>query len=388
MRSRKWRSPLTAALLAGVLGLTAACGSDTAEPVAEETTAANTAAADWQKDAPPEWEEILKKAREEGEVTLAGSPALEGPLSKAFEADTGIKVNYVGGPGSQNSARFDTEARAGSPSIDIIIGKGTQLRSLYKENLLEPIKPQMILPSTEDGPAWRDGKKLWFDPEDKYIFMGSAYVFGFVTVNADIVDPAEIKTWDDLLDPKYRGKIAAYDPTVSPSPGQGVAVAMMKVHGEEMVKKIFVDTKPTFYRDPQQLAQAVARGTQPIGLALTQSSIEQFRKEGINLQVINPEPWPGYVTTGFGAINQAKNSPHPAAAQVFINWFASPAGQQVYQDTMLEASTRTDLDVSNLPEYVVPKEGVDYFTDMDHDFYLNEQLEVTEKIVALIGGGG
>ncbi|MEV4840989.1 extracellular solute-binding protein [Nonomuraea sp. NPDC049486] len=379
---------MTAALLAGVLGLTSACGSgDAAGAGSADTPEASAAATDWQKDGGPEWEALLEKARAEGEVTLAGSPALEGPLSKAFEADTGIKVNYVGGPGSANSARFDTEARAGSPSIDVIIGKGTQLRSLYKEELLEPLKPQMILPSTQDGPAWRGGKKLWFDPEEKYIFQGSAYVFGFVTVNADIVDPAEIKTWDDLLDPKYQGKIAAYDPTVSPSPGQGVAVAMMKGHGEDLVKKIWVDTKPTFYRDPQQLAQAVARGTQPIGLALTQSSLEQFRKEGINLQVIAPEPWPGYVTTGFGAINQAKKSPHPAAAQVFINWFASPAGQQVYQDTMLEASTRADLDVSSLPEYVVPKEGVEYFTDMDSEFYLNEQLKVTEKIVSLIGGG-
>src|SRR5690606_5576931 len=180
---------------------------------------------------------------------------------------------------------------------------------------------------------WRGGQKLWFDPEGKYSFQGASYVFGFGTVNADVVDPAEIKTWQDLL--KFRGKSAAYDPTVSPSPGQGVAVAMMKDQGEDLVKKVWVDTEPTFYRDPQQLAQAVARGTQPIGLALTQSSLEQFRKEGINLEVIMPEPWPGYVTTGFGAINQAKNSPHPAAAQVFINWFARPAGQQVYQDTML-----------------------------------------------------
>lgn len=388
MRSRKWSTSLTAALLTGVLGLTAACGSGntTVEDEADTATTTSAAAADWAKDAGPEWEALLEKAKAEGEVTVAGSPALEGPLTKAFEADTGIKVNYVAGPGSQNSARFDTEARAGSPSIDVIIGKGTQLRSLYKEELLEPIAPQLILPSTEDGPNWRGGKKLWFDPEEKYIFQGASYVFGFVTVNADIVDPAEIKTWDDLL--KFKGKIAAYDPTVSPSPGQGVAVAMMKDQGEDLVKKVWVDTEPTFYRDPQQLAQAVARGTQPIGLALTQSSLEQFRKEGINLEVIMPEPWPGYVTTGFGAINQAKNSPHPAAAQVFINWFASPAGQQVYQDTMLEASTRTDLDAGNLPEYVVPKEGVEYFTDMDSDFYLNEQLQVTEKIVSLIGGSG
>lgn len=359
----------------------AACGEGKSGPGKDGTSASSP---DWKKGGGAEWEAALKAGQEEGEVTIAGSPALQDPLSKAFEADTGIKINYVGGPGSENSARFDTEALAGSPTIDLIIGKGTQIQSLYPKGLLEPIAPQLILPSTEDGPAWRGGEKSWFDPDKKFIMQGAVYVFGFLTVNADVVDPSEIRTWDDLLDPKYRGKIAAYDPTVSPSPGQGVAVGMAKAEGYDLVKKVFVDTKPTFYRDPQQLAQAVARGTKPIGIALTQSSVEQFRAEGINLEVIQPEPFPGYTTVGFGAINQAKKAPHPAAAKVFLNWFASPAGQQVYQDTMLEASTRTDLDMKKLPDYVVPKDGVEYFSDLDADFYLNERMGVIEKVVELV----
>ena len=381
MRVARWRAVVTVLAASGLVLTLGACGSSGAS--GEDSPSASTA--EWQKGGGAEWEAVLEKGRSEGEVTIAGSPFLEGPISEAFEADTGIKVNYVGGPGSENSARFDTEALAGSPSIDLIIGKGTQIRTLHPKGLLEAIEPQMILPSTKDGSAWRGGKKLWFDPEGKYIFLGSSYVFGFVTVNADIIDPAEIKTWDDLLDPKYKGKIASYDPTVSPSPGQGVAVAMAKTHGYELVQKVFVDAKPTFYRDPQQLAQAVARGTQPIGIALTQSSVEQFRGEGINLEVIHLDPFPGYVSGGFGGINQAKKSPHPAAAQVFINWFASPAGQQIYQDTMLETSTRADLDMSELPEYVVPQDGVDYFSDVDSDFYLNEQMGIVEKIVKLVG---
>jgi ABC-type Fe3+ transport system substrate-binding protein len=244
----------------------------------------------------------------------------------------------------------------------------------------------MILPGDQDGPQWRDGTRHWYDNEQTYLFQGGAYVFGYVTVNADDVDPNSIKSWNDLLDPKYKGKIICYDPT-SNGPGQGAVGAMAAVLGMDYIKKLFVDQQVKFVTDNDQLAQAVAHGDYPIALALIQQSINKYQQQGINLKIVLPSEMPGYLTSGFGVIREAKGAPHPAAAQVFINWYASAAGAQAYQDIMLEASNRLDVDKSKLPAYTIPKPGVKYFdADLTENFYVNERQKDIDQITKILGG--
>jgi ABC-type Fe3+ transport system substrate-binding protein len=47
--------------------------------------------------------------------------------------------------------------------------------------------------------------------------------------------------------------------------------------------------------------------------------------------------------------------PHPNAAKVYINWFYSKAGQQAFVDIIQQPSARVDVDMSKLPEYLLPK---------------------------------
>ena len=162
---------------------------------------------------------------------------------------------------------------------------------------------------------------------------------------------------------------------------------MAAVLGMDYIQKLFVDQQVKFVTDNDQLAQAVAHGDYPIALALIQQSINKYQSQGINLKVVLPSDMPGYLTSGFGVIREAKGAPHPNAAQVFINWYASAAGQQAYQDIMLEASNRLDVDKSKLPEYTVPKDGVKYFdADLTEDFYVNERQKDIDKITQLLGG--
>jgi hypothetical protein len=63
--------------------------------------------------------------------------------------------------------------------------------------------------------------------------------------------------------------------------------------------------------------------------------------------------------------------PHPNAATVYINWFLSKAGQQAMIDNLERASRRLDVDYSKMPEYTVPKPGVNY---MDLNRYTDQEL--------------
>ncbi|MDX1747986.1 MAG: extracellular solute-binding protein, partial [Halobacteriales archaeon] len=334
---------------------------------------------------PDEWFEILAAGQEEGVVVVAGFPFLADAMAAQFEADTGIRLEWLGGDGSENSARLEQEARAGNVTIDILLGGGRELQTLLPDGLLQSVKDQMILPSVQDGPWWRDGHRHWYDSAGEFLFQGAGWVFGWVTVNADVIDPSDIRVWDDLLKPEFANQIIAYDPTTN-GPGQGATGFMGARRGPEYLEQLYIGQNVEFVRDNGALMEAVARGTKPIGLYGLQSFVERFKAEGFNLEVVLPEDDPGYITSGFSVLKQAVDVPHPNAAQVFINWYATQPAQQVYSEVLLATSNRLDVDNSHLPGYVIPQQGVDYFDDNTEEFYTVERQEYIDQVTELLGG--
>ena len=359
----------------------AACLGGNATEATAQTKNLLAASPGWQDGAPPEWDRVMKAARAEGEVTVGGFPYLGKKMSAAFMRDTGIKLNWFGGRSSQISSRFVAEARAKNLTIDAILGGGRELK-LIPEGLMNPLKPQLLLPGVS-GKNFRGGKLKWMDDDGQYFLQGAEWVFGWLLVNKDIIDPSEIKSWKDILDPKYRGKIISHDPR-SPGPGQGATSWLYNTFGLDFVKSFHLGQKVQFTRDNRQVVESVIRGTKPIAFGSLQSFIERFRKKGIsNLAVVLPADAPGYVTGGFSVIKQAKGVPHPNAATVFINWYMSRPGQEVYQSVMLATSLRIDVD-TGLPDYVVPKPGIKYFEAYSEKIY-NSRGTVVNAITKALG---
>jgi ABC-type Fe3+ transport system substrate-binding protein len=368
MERRLSRRALLAGLSASAL-LTRAAGSPAAET-------------GWQDGAPPEWDRVLTAAKAEGQVTVAGFPLLEEKMSAAFQRDTGIQLNFLSSNTAEQSARLEAEARAKNLTIDILLGGGRELGPMMKDGLLEPVKPQLILPGVSPK-DFREGRLKWMDKASQYLLQGAEYVFGWLLVNNDKVDPKEIRTWRNLLDPKYRGKIASYD-LRSPGPGQGSAAWIYNTFGMDYVKALFLDQQVKFSTDNRQLVEMVARGTTPIVFGAIQTEVERFRKAGFaNLAVVLPEDAPGYLTGGYSVLKQAKGVPHPKAATVFINWYMSRPGQEVYESVMLETSRRTDLH-TGLPEYLVPRPGVKYYEAFNEDEYFS-RYDVVKLITNALG---
>ena len=77
--------------------------------------------------------------------------------------------------------------------------------------------PSMVLPEVKDPKYWWGGH-LWADNAKKYIYSFTAYMTETIWYNTTLVKPEEINSWDNLLDPKWKGKIAILDPR---SPGSG-----------------------------------------------------------------------------------------------------------------------------------------------------------------------
>jgi ABC-type Fe3+ transport system substrate-binding protein len=359
---------------------------DAEDGEADDAEAGDDAEDDWQAGGGEEWEAVLEAGREEGTVTVAGFPFLADAMAEAFERDTGIALEWVGGSGAENSARMEQEAQAGDLTIDLLLGGGGELITLKPEGLLEPLAPQLILPGVTDGENWEDGQLTWYDDEEQYLLVTAQYIFGWPIVNADEIDPSEIQTWDDLLKPEFEGQIAAYDPT-SPGPGQGATGFMVSELGLDYLEELFIGQDVTFTTDNSQLVEWVARGTYPIALFSIQSQVERFKAEGFNIEALLPEDAPGYISSGFSVAKQAVGVPNPNAAQVFLNWYASKPGQEVYEEIMLEASGRSDVEVEAVPDYVRPQPDVEYFRgDLDEEFYTETRQEAIQELTELLGG--
>jgi ABC-type Fe3+ transport system substrate-binding protein len=331
-------------------------------------------AAGWQDGAPAEWERILSAARAEGQVTVAGFPLLQEKMSAAFERDTGIHLNFLSSNTAEQSARLEAEARARNLTIDILLGGGRELGPMMRDGLLEPIAPQLLLPGVS-AQNFRGGTHKWMDNSSQYLLQGAEYVFGWLLVNKDKVDLGKIKSWRDLLDPKYRGRIASYD-LRSPGPGQGSSAWIYNTFGIDYIKALFLDQQVKFSTDNRQLVEMVARGTTPIVFGAIQTEVERFRKAGFaNLATVLPDDAPGYLTGGYSVLKQAKGVPHPNAARIFINWYMSRPGQEVYESVMLETSRRTDLN-TGLPDYLVPRPGIKYYEAFNENEYFSRYAVV------------
>lgn len=338
---------------------------------------------DWKKS----WDETLAAAREEGKVVVSGPPSqeLRRTLPAAFKARYGITVDYLGGRSTELATRLRAERQAGIHSIDLVLaGIQSMALTFHREKMLQPLRPALVLPEVVEGSKWKKGK-LWFsDPEDHYILRLANSVTTMFHINTKEVKPGELRSVKDLLDPKWKGKIALQDPTI-PGSGSNQAAHLYFQHGEDFVKQLYVDQKPVISRDTRQITDGLARGIFAITLGAEDADVEKLRKEGIplaileNLSDLYPE-----ISASFGQVAMMSNAPHPNAAKVFVNWLASKEGSEVFNRAMGTVPTRNDIDESFLPPEIIPREGVKYFDTYDWEFTVTKKEKVRERMKELL----
>jgi ABC-type Fe3+ transport system substrate-binding protein len=345
---------------------------------------AHAAGADWQAGAGPEWAKVMAAAKQEGKVVVSGPPQAARSLPEAFTRDTGIQMEYLSGNSAELTNRMEREAKAGKLTIDVALGGGTEVR-MIAGGLLKPVKPQLMLPSVTNMNNWRDGKFKWFDTAGQYMLQSQNYVSGFPVINSDIIKPGTIKTWKDLLKPEYRGKIAAYDPR-SGGQGQAAAAYLATTFGAEYMQALYIGQKVVYTTDGRQLAEWAARGTYPIILGFVQADIQPFVAQGFKLTPIFPSDGPGNILGGFSVLKMPQGAPHPNAATVFINWYASKPGQEAYSKALMAPSARNDVHVAEAPPYLVPKPGAKYLDQYAEAWYSEARPRIVKQITDSLGG--
>jgi iron(III) transport system substrate-binding protein len=338
---------------------------------------------DWQST----WDKTLAAAKKEGKVVVIGSPdpVMRNKIIPAFTARYGIQVAYIAGGSGELVQRMRVERSTGIYSVDVYLaGNETTVNVLYPEKMIDPIKPLMILPETVDASKWKAAKLRFIDPEEKYILRLFSTVTGAVFINLDHVKPEDMRSVEDLLNPRWKGKISTEDPTVSGS-GSNAAGRFYADLGPQFVKKLYVDQAPLVSRDRRFLSDSLARGTHPICITCRADDVAELQKSGFKvIEVFELAGLPNRVRPGPFLPTLANKAPNPNAAQVFLNWIAGKEALEIYSRDYGQATLRTDVDESFLDPHLIPRADVTYPDDGDFSWIASGRRENTEKARVLL----
>jgi ABC-type Fe3+ transport system substrate-binding protein len=181
-----------------------------------------------------EWEKTVDGAKKEGKLSLylyQGDGELAAVADAFHKKYPEIAITTVTGRGSQLGPRIMAERRAEKYLVDVYIGGPTTPYTVfYRAQVLEPIKPALILPEVLDESKWWQGKHHYIDPEGKHIFVfvGNASG-GYVAYNSKLADAGKFNSYWDFLDAKWKGKILSMDPSESGRQRIGVRILYYRV---------------------------------------------------------------------------------------------------------------------------------------------------------------
>jgi iron(III) transport system substrate-binding protein len=360
----------------------APAAAPTAPPAATATPAPASLAAG-------EWDQIVAAAKREAAVSVIGPvgsvsrDALAAGFNRVYPE---IQVDYNGLTGAQTGPKVLNELAANQNTTDVIVtGTTTAIVSLMPARAVDPIPPLLVGPNVRDQSVWLGNKLTFADSQQQFNLVFSGYVKAPIVYNPDMVDPAQFTSYRDLLDPKWKGKIAMRDPRQA---GGGLAsVTFMYTTpslGKDYLQQLFKQDV-VISTDDQQLVDWVARGQYPIIIGPSDTLVNEYVSKGLPVRDLDSAHMKegAYYTAGNGSLVVVHNAPHPNAVKVYLDYLLSRAGQTEWTKSQGFPSLRRDVPTDNVLDLLIPKEGVTYQQNSSEPM-VKMQGEIVEFLKSVI----
>jgi ABC-type Fe3+ transport system substrate-binding protein len=331
-----------------------------------------------------DWEVTQRAADKEGKLGIFGPTGADQQklYTEVFQQFfPKIRVNYTPGRISEIISRIMAEQRAGVRQADLVLGGTDSLLSSFKDKgLLQPIRPALLLPEVLDNTAWFKGKFWFADNQEKFIPMWRAVPYTAACINTNLVKSNELKSYWDLLQPRWKGKIVSQDLHTGSARNQMYTVYGRKDLGPVFLKRLFSEMEITFSRSLPQIADWLAAGK--FAVAIGSVYCDDLAVKGLPVEPIHFE---GIAAVGAGTdpAGWLASSPNKNAAKVFLNWILSRDGQNQFQKRTRENSLRVDIPKDSVPPHYVLDPKKDYlFTGLEeHKDRINEFQPWLESLV-------
>ncbi len=296
-------------------------------------------------------------------VYTANDSTLNDLVFGAFKKETGIEVEPVAAGSGVVIRRL--QAEKARPLGDIIWGVS---RSLLQTNkvLFEPYASK----NKGATPAeYRDPDDLW---------IGNNLHLLVIPQNTKLV-PADQgpKSWADLLDPKWKGKIAFTDPANS---GSAYATVTMLVDmwgggeaGWKRVGELFKNMK--VLNRSSLVFQGVGNGEYPLGISLEYAG-PMWAAGGAPVKVIYPADG---TTASMEGVAVVKGGPNPEQARAFVDYINRKDVREMILKATFRRPTRSDIDLAKLPGGMPPMSDVK-LAKYDEEGWTEKRTKTLERI--------
>jgi iron(III) transport system substrate-binding protein len=312
----------------------------------------------------------VDKAKAEGAFVLYSTDPEQGQVkllaafNKMFPE---IKTSYVRLQAGALYAKVRTERQAKSYLVDVIQISDMGMILDFQRNggFRQYISPQMA-----------DFKPEYKSKPEGFFTWGSIIMAG-IAYNPNNVTAAEApKKWEDLLDPKWKDAINV---KVSNSGLQhGVWYMLKPILGMEYFKK-FAEQKPRAFDSYVQQYGRLVDGQDKIIMGAQYSGYIEFKAKGAPLAFVFPDTGVPAVQETYGIVSEA---PHPNAAELFMDWFLAPVGQQALSDALLLHSPRDDVPA---PAGSVPLKDMKLLIPADWNAFEKDRPEFAKEWDRIVG---
>ena len=236
-------------------------------------------------------------------------------LLDAFTADTGVKAAFVFLSSGPAIARIKAEVN--NPQADLWLGAPSENHIIIKDEKLSiPYK----------GAEFDKLKSSFKDPDGYWrSFYMNPMAFAVNTEVLKRIGAPKPSSWDDLLNPVYKGQIQMPTPQASGT-AYNVITSLVVMRGEEKAYEYLKKLNPNIQTYPSSgtgPSKGVSVGQCAIGLQFTPAFFE-FISNGYPLEVIFPKEGVGFEAPAVSILKGAKNI---EAAQMLADWLVSKKGQ-------------------------------------------------------------
>jgi iron(III) transport system substrate-binding protein len=285
---------------------------------------------------------------------------------EAFTRETGIEVDPVEGGSGVVFRRIASERER--PLGDAVWGVSRALLTANRM-LLAPYASK----NKDAVPAeFRDAEDRW---------IGTNVHLLVILQNTKLVAAAGPKTWADLVDPRWKGKIAFTDPANSGSAFTNLTMLAERWGGGEAgwnkVAQLLANTK--VLNRSTLVFQGVGNGEFALGMSLEYAGL-LWASNGAPVKVVYPQDGTVAQMEGVAII---KGGPNPEAAKAFVDYVTRKDVREAILGFAFRRAARQDLDLAKLPGQMPPLADVKLIP-YDEDGWGAKRAETLQKIQDLV----